>query len=522
MTQAPKNKKLFEDFFIIGPSQDDMESFVKQNSDKSRGILPAKILSSYPSNISCTNEAPRASIPDFTFPFGAEIKRIKSTPSFSGLNPIIYTSSDYEQRSRCFAFPLLSRNFEAPEEPESVWGEVIQTSNPDKLLYIICINFKDFVTMSDKGSKDKKSLSRVKYWEVNKAMCFMSYYPFTTFFFDVLMKILNLLKVERMVKMTELTPTDLDRHESVDMKFTDNFFENVIKKNLGALLSANIPTFGALLNFKLLGSFAETQIEFKLDQQNLAYTFEVSWACTVVFRYITYKDLLWFYTALLLERKLVFLTSNIHLLTAILFVLKSLIKPFSYPFPLIFNLPEVLTVYCDAPGAALIGINKGEEYLKEQELFQQYPSCIFVCLDEEKMYLDPENNVQSVQFNNFERPLITYYTKLNSNFNRAIVEAKKSSKRIANKHESIKLTEDHEEREKSFKIMELFKETIEKKLLSFIPSRPIYKNNNKELDYDEIGRIIMARAKDVDKKFLKEFLQTQIWAYYVEMHYSNQ
>jgi len=41
------------------------------------------------------------------------------------------------------------------------------------------------------------------------------------------------------------------------------------------------------------------------------------------------------------------------------------------------------------------------------------------------------------------------------------------------------------------------------------------------LDYDEIGKIIMAKAKDVDKKFLKEFLQTQIWAYYVEMHYAE-
>ena len=92
----------------------------------------------------------------------------------------------------------------------------------------------------------------------------------------------------------------------------------MIKKNLGTLLSEKIPTFGSLLNFKLFGSFAETQIEYKLDSEKLAHTYEVGWACTVVFRYITYKDLLWFYTALLLERKLVFLTSNIHLLTAIL------------------------------------------------------------------------------------------------------------------------------------------------------------------------------------------------------------
>jgi len=30
-----------------------------------------------------------------------------------------------------------------------------------------------------------------------------------------------------------------------------------------------------------------------------------------------------------------------------------------------------------------------------------------------------------------------------------------------------------------------------------------------------------SKAKEVDKKFLKEFLQTQIWAYYLEQHYEN-
>lgn len=31
----------------------------------------------------------------------------------------------------------------------------------------------------------------------------------------------------------------------------------------------------------------------------------------------------------------------------------------------------------------------------------------------------------------------------------------------------------------------------------------------------------MSKAKEVDRKFLKEFLQTQIWAYYVEQYYQS-
>jgi len=246
-----------------------------------------------------------------------------------------------------------------------------------------------------------------------------------------------------------------------------------VKKNLKTLLQTQCPGFGSPLNFKLTGSFAETQIGFTLEKAEYAYALEASWAFTIVFRYMTYKDLLWFFTAILLERKLVFLSNNIHLLTATLFVMRSLIKPFNYPFPLIFNLPEVLMVYCDAPGAALIGINKGEEYLKEHNLFEDYPSCVFICLDEEKMYIQPENNVQPVQFNNFERSLMTLYTKHNSNFNRTLTDPKKSKKAV-NKPDSIKITEDNEEKEKSLKIHELFKTTLEKKLLKFVPETPIY------------------------------------------------
>jgi len=145
-------------------------------------------------------------------------------------------------------------------------------------------------------------------------------------------------------------------------------------------------------------------------------------------------------------------------------------------------------VYCDAPGAALIGIiffilieklvlgiNKGEEYLEEQGLFEEYPSCTFICLDEEKMFINSDNNLQSVSFNGFERPLINSYTKLNSNFTRKLTETRKSKPSI--KRESIKISEDNEEREKSLAILELFKVTLEKKLICHIPEKPIYKSS---------------------------------------------
>ena len=112
--------------------------------------------------------------------------------------------------------------------------------------------------------------------------------------------------------------------------------------------------------------------------------------------------------------------------------------------------------------------------MKEQELFEQYPSCIFVCLDEEKLYLDADNNVPTIHFNNFEKNLLTLYAKFNASLSTHFVDSKKV-KRAAIKKEGPKFNEDLEEKEKGMKILEIFKDAIEKKILSHIPVKPIYK-----------------------------------------------
>jgi len=115
------------------------------------------------------------------------------------------------------------------------------------------------------------------------------------------------------------------------------------------------PSFNSsFFDIKVKGSVMESKVGFVLPGQAKAYTLEALWGSCLVFCHLTLKDLIWFFTALMLERKLVFLSKNLHLLTATLSVIRSLTKPFKYPFPLIFNLPEVLMVMCDAPGAALV------------------------------------------------------------------------------------------------------------------------------------------------------------------------
>ena len=131
----------------------------------------------------------------------------------------------------------------------------------------------------------------------------------------------------------------------------------IVKENLLKVYNSEPPKFtSSFIDIKIKGTAMEAKSAFTLPPQSKAYTLEAIWGCSLVFTWIALKDLIWIFTALMLERKLVFLSKNVHLLTATLSVIRSLTKPFKYPFPLIFNLPEVLMVMCDAPGAALIGI----------------------------------------------------------------------------------------------------------------------------------------------------------------------
>lgn len=119
-----------------------------------------------------------------------------------------------------------------------------------------------------------------------------------------------------------------------------------------------------------------------------------------------------------------------------------------------------------------VGINKGEEYLESENLFTDYPSCIFVCLDEEKVVMEKGNKPEIPYFDNLEKSLLPHYVKLNSNLNYKIFDDKAKGKK--EKRGNLKFVGTSEENEKCIKIIELFKSSIEEKIIKHIPTHPIH------------------------------------------------
>lgn len=125
-----------------------------------------------------------------------------------------------------------------------------------------------------------------------------------------------------------------------------------------------------------------------------------------------------------------------------------------------------------------LGINKGEDYLKNSGLFEEYPSCIFICLDEEKFYLEKTPHKEIPALESFEKALLKSYHKLNSNLMRRLVDANKSPNYIP-KPKKIKYSSNNDDKNNCIEICQVFKEKLHEKVISFIPTTPIYQDADK-------------------------------------------
>ena len=87
--------------------------------------------------------------------------------------------------------------------------------------------------------------------------------------------------------------------------------------------------------------------------------------------------------------------------------------------------------------------------------------------------MEKANKPEIPYFNNFEKSLLSHYAKLNINLNYQIFESSKSKPKQPRRI-SLKYGESAELREKCFKILELFKHTLEDRIITLTPSTPIY------------------------------------------------
>ena len=122
----------------------------------------------------------------------------------------------------------------------------------------------------------------------------------------------------------------------------------------------------------------------------------------------------------------------------------------------------------------MIGIQKGEKFLLKERLHEQY-SCIFVCLDERKVYVESSllKEITIPVFDGFEKNLQSYYNLLNNDINYNVINHA-SKPQINQKKKKLRYYYQFEERQAGFKILEMFKNILFDKIIRYIPPQPLF------------------------------------------------
>lgn len=91
-------------------------------------------------------------------------------------------------------------------------------------------------------------------------------------------------------------------------------------------------------------------------------------ASTLLFSNTPLADFLFLLFVVLLEEKLIFISKKITLLTASVLVFSNLLKPFVWPYPIIFTLPYSLLTLLESPVSIMAGLNVSKNYISDNNL----------------------------------------------------------------------------------------------------------------------------------------------------------
>jgi len=514
-----KPHRLFEDFFVVGVDRERIAEFIVENPKATKGAIPGKILWNFRS-AEFTEDRPIQTIQDFVFPYGVKVRDITNEEGEKEkLNNRIFSEKERIHMTKMI-FPLLPWNNDVLI---GTWDSSVEQMNEHHLIYFICVITTDYIAITPddiQKTYPESNIKETRIFEVRSASCFMSYYPIVPFFYQLLKSTSNQLRHIRIERFS----IDQNNMRKYDLISWMDLISDHLRKSLQIIYEqCPIPECGKKLEVSL-SNYPQYPLasSFLIPPASEAFAVESLWGSYIVFSHFSLKDIKWLVSALLLEKKLVFISKNSTLLSATLSVLITLIKPFLYTYPIIFSIPEVLLGLCDAPGAGIMGLNQGEDYFWNQDMLNLYPSCVFVFLDSMKVYALEETKVSKMPvFADFDVRLKAAYNEINNSSEemKKYMTVEKIMKVKMREDGPVERTPKNEisDSKKYFRsqvIFMLIRISWSEKIISLIENELRQKNKN----YEKISKEISGQYfYGANKDFLKDFVKTQILSYFFQI-----
>ncbi|KAL4433492.1 hypothetical protein ABPG74_002889 [Tetrahymena malaccensis] len=370
-------QKIFEQFAIYGIDKTELD--LKQPGIQ---FLQPKLQYRYPDKQILDNSRENT-LPFFAFPKGVETQRFKMTDSLSQINEIMFANYVVEYNENCFTFVVKTDDSFKKQSHFQNSNKLLDTCNPSKLLYGICFKIKDIVEDDSKGIENtaKTLANSQNFWITKRAICFLTYYPFVKFFLDIISSLLNQIKMERINFYTQ-NHEGIKKDSRLLARIEQQYFMKLIQNQFYGILEELKNLSTPSINSSIYLSYKQERFMYYVPGQQSAKYIEAEGSSSIVFSCIAYETFIEIFFNILIEQQMVFVSANPALLSSVILMFYSLIKPFKWPHPLISILPQNLIHLLDSPIPIFLGLNMSKQEVLEWNLCEKHEQCTFVFLDD--------------------------------------------------------------------------------------------------------------------------------------------
>ncbi|KAJ3441327.1 suppression of tumorigenicity 5 st5 [Anaeramoeba flamelloides] len=292
----------------------------------------------------------------------------------------------------------------------------------------------------------------------------------------------------------------IEKIYNVSMDYLDPFLQ--------ILQKASLPQKGKTLEISLSPQLKLSNKQFQFHRQDVPLC---DYPLIELFSRFNGRDILRIFAALILERRIIFISSNLTILTSSIYSSLSLIQPFKWSVVLIPIVPKQLTDACYAPIPYVLGIHKMfEESIKEYDLEE----ITIIDLDKKEIESDPVDLVllPSLQATKLMKNLNKHLNEWNETKQfpreKIVSEFKNSIKDIFKGIENnfVPNTENKEELEFNYETFHSKKSRRVKKFLSAFEQTQMFENYLQEIKEKVIKESIQ---KETDLSLSVESFKSQ-------------
>lgn len=327
---------IFQAFFIVGIGKNQLGSFIPD------------ILFEYSPDTASISSGVRKVLPDLCFPTGASARKLKLSGSASDLNRVLYSQVPLKRNHSCFLFTLRAEEVTSePPHPDFPNSE-------QELIYFTCIAIDDLCV-------DSKGIE----WVVPKCYVVASYIPVLDLHFEFLR---SLLLIKRLYRTNLIASDDNDGISSLVENECCN--DEILQINCYASCVEITPEMTINIGIEKI---EQLRYFFPSDLS----TVDLVWLCVPLFTSLKFQDFFWLLSAILQEKSVVFISSNLGLLSSCVLCVNALLRPFKWPNLMVPIIPNSLRELLDAPVPLIAGVPDIGTLER-----QNYSNIIWVLLDE--------------------------------------------------------------------------------------------------------------------------------------------